>query len=132
MRPYDYIINMRRTCAGDFEAIAGRLQSQPSLQLMHAAMGCATEAGELVDAIKKHLFYGKPVDRVNLIEEAGDVLWYLALLLDTLGCPFEEAMDRNIAKLRTRFPDKFTEGDAINRNLDAEREALVGKNQDHA
>lgn len=124
MRPYDYIIAMRRTCSGDVPAIAARASSPNGINLLHAAMGLATESGEVVDAIKKHLFYGKPIDRVNLIEEAGDVLWYLALLLDTIGVPFEEAMDVNIAKLRERFPDKFGGFEALNRDLTAERQVL--------
>ena len=36
-------------------------------------------------------------------------------------------MDRNIAKLQKRFPVKFTEEAALNRNLEAERAALEGK-----
>ena len=33
-------------------------------------------------------------------------------------------MERNIAKLRRRYPEKFTEYDALNRNLEAERKEL--------
>lgn len=124
MRPYDYIIAMRRTCSGDFPAIAGRASAEGGINLLHASMGLATESGEVVDAIKKHLFYGKPIDRTNLIEEAGDVLWYLALLLDTVGVSFEQVMDVNIAKLQKRFPEKFGGFEALNRDLSAERAVL--------
>ena len=44
----------------------------------HMQMGVKTELGELLDAFKKHYIYGKPLDKVNLLEEAGDVLWYIA------------------------------------------------------
>lgn len=103
------------------------------LRLLHAAMGICTEGGELVDQLKKHIFYGAPLDRVNLFEEAGDCSWYLRVLADELAdlargkCSFEEMIDRNIAKLKVRYPEKFTEEAARNRNLAAERKVLEGR-----
>jgi len=93
-------------------------------RILHAAMGLVTESGELLDALKKATYYGKELDLTNVKEEAGDILWYLAILFDALGTSFEEEQARVIAKLRTRFPDKFTEEAAENRNLDAERVVL--------
>lgn len=49
------------------------------LDLLHCATGLVTESAELVDAIKKHVFYGKPLDVVNIKEEIGDILWYIAI-----------------------------------------------------
>jgi len=93
-------------------------------RIEHAIDGCVTEAGELQDALKKAKYYGKELDLVNVKEEAGDILWYLAILFDELGTDFETEMNRVINKLKTRFPDKFTEEAAFNRNLVAEREVL--------
>lgn len=90
----------------------------------HAIDGCVTEAGELQDALKKAKYYGKPLDIINIKEEAGDVLWYLAILFDELGTDFETEMARVINKLKTRFPEKFTEQNAFERNLEAERKVL--------
>ena len=45
----------------------------------HAIMSMVTEVGEIVDIFKKHTFYGKPLDRVHLMEECGDLLWYIGL-----------------------------------------------------
>lgn len=95
-------------------------------RLIHGMIGLCTETGELQDAIKKQLIYGKPLDITNIIEEVGDLMWYLAIILDACGSSFEQAFDRNIAKLKKRFPDKFTEHAALNRDLDAERAALEG------
>ena len=47
-----------------------------SPRLLHGVIGLVTETSELLDAIKKSLFYGKPLDKTNLIEELGDLLWY--------------------------------------------------------
>ena len=93
-------------------------------RLLHAAMGLSTEANEFLDPIKKHLFYGKPLDLVNLKEELGDMLWYMAIAMDALDTTFEAEMTRVINKLKVRYPDKFTEYDAINRDLTAERRKL--------
>lgn len=49
------------------------------LDLLHCATGLVTESAELVDCIKKHVFYGKPLDVVNIKEELGDLLWYIAI-----------------------------------------------------
>lgn len=92
--------------------------------LMHAAMGVCTEGGELLDLSKKHTFYGKPVDWHNAAEEIGDVLWYCALASRALGLDLDKIAENNIAKLRTRYPDKFTHDAAINRDTDAERKII--------
>lgn len=91
---------------------------------MHCAIGVATESGELMDQFKRHIYYGKPLDVVNIKEELGDKMWYIMNLCRLLDLNLEEIMDININKLRVRFPDKFTNEAALNRNLDAERETL--------
>ena len=112
----------------DFDVIAERIRSVESIRLLHAVLGLASEVGEFADQLKKHLFYGKPLDKVNLSEESGDLLWYLALAANVEGmCSLDENMERNIAKLKARYGDKFTEHLAANRNLDREREILEGK-----
>ena len=120
----DYISDATALENKDHIEVMKRLSSESMIRMLHASMGMVTEAGELADMLKKHIFYGKEVDKTNAIEEAGDVLWYLAVLLDTLGVSFEEVMEKNIAKLRARYPDKFTKDDAINRDLKVEREIL--------
>lgn len=164
--------------------------------LVHAVFGIKDEVGEIVGAIKKHLFYGKELDLVNIKEELGDALWFIALGLSVLDCPlaysdlgedsegllydldglviassiiwdlaFEngnvvkemlyisdpkiliepfgnalisvhalclhfgfsihDVAATNIAKLSTRYKaGKFNKQEAINRNLEAEREVL--------
>lgn len=101
-------------------------------QLVHGIVGVATESGEMIEALIDAYLLGKPVDFVNLREEGGDNLWYLAIYFDALSnltgepCDFETEERRVIAKLRERFPTKFTEHAANNRDLDAERAVLEG------
>jgi len=104
-----------------------RAGAQALSRVIHGALGVCTETGELQDIFKKFLIYGKPIDRTNVLEEIGDVLWYVNLVLDAYGFTWSEAFERNIAKLSARFPQKFSQNAALNRDLDAERAALEGK-----
>lgn len=120
-----YIDDALKTESRDMGPVLDRVDEK-SIRLIHAGLGLATETAEIQDALKKHIFYGKPLDRVNLAEEMGDVFWYLAILADELGVSFEDTMDKNIAKLKKRYGDKFTETAAINRDVAAERKILEG------
>ena len=124
MENKEYKKSALRTESNDFKAISERISKEGNIRLLHAGIGLATESGEFLDALKKSIFYGKELDRVNLKEEIGDLLWYCAIALDELDGDFESVMATNIAKLKARFPNKFTEEDAENRNLDKEREIL--------
>lgn len=113
----DYIQNALRTESGQFNLNGEQ-------RLLHASMGLVTESAEFLDALKKSFFYGKELDKVNLKEELGDILWYVAIACDALGTDFETEMKRNINKLRTRYPEKFESHQAENRDLEKERETL--------
>jgi NTP pyrophosphatase (non-canonical NTP hydrolase) len=100
-----------------YKIIAERNEQPNMMRLEHALMGIVTEAGELMDQLKKHIVYGKELDLVNLAEECGDVFWYLAELESSIK-------KTNIAKLKARYPEKFTETDAVVRDLGIERDIL--------
>lgn len=104
-----------------FAALGGT--KEQDIDVVHAILGKATEAGELLEALKLGMD-GQALDRTNLMEELGDGQWYDAILANALGFTFEEVQQINIDKLRARFPDKFTEYDAQNRDLDGERKVL--------
>ena len=54
MNSNDYVKNALKTESQNFNEIADRLKSKKMLRTLHAAMGVSTEAGELLDAVKKH------------------------------------------------------------------------------
>jgi NTP pyrophosphatase (non-canonical NTP hydrolase) len=112
------------TEAKDWPAIVERVQQLGTLRLLHAMMGVQTESGEFTDALKRFIFYGKPIDKVNLGEELGDLFWYIAIACDELGISFEQVWENNIAKLKARYGEKFSEAAALNRNLPVERKVL--------
>jgi NTP pyrophosphatase (non-canonical NTP hydrolase) len=62
-------------------------------RLLHAALGVAGEVGELVDHYKRHIFYGAPIDRVNVIEECGDLLWFCTLAYDQVRIDISYAVE---------------------------------------
>ena len=79
------------------------------------AMGLAGECGEVVDLLKKHIWQGKELDINDLIEEVGDVLWYIANLCNVNKITMEECMLTNVNKLSKRYPNGFSIKDANER-----------------
>lgn len=83
--------------------------------LINGVMGLCGKAGEAIDIVKKHLAQGHALDREALIKELGDVAWYLAETAYALDVPLEEVCQRNIDKLRARYPEGFSAEKSINR-----------------
>lgn len=83
------------------------------------------ELGELAGALEKWIWYGQPPDFDNMLEELGDVQWYSALALNTLQTKLEDVLTRNIAKLRVRYPNQYSDILAAEENRDREAERLV-------
>lgn len=79
---------------------------------------------ELVDQVKKWLAYGKAPKKEAYITLITYLLGAINNLAISKEIKLEDYMEKNINKLRTRYPDKFEENLAVNRNLDEERKAL--------
>lgn len=78
------------------------------IMLVWNALGLAGEAGEVADTIKKAVFHRHGLDRDVVIKELGDVLWYVAALATKLGVSLEDVAQRNVAKLRERYPEGYS------------------------
>jgi NTP pyrophosphatase (non-canonical NTP hydrolase) len=124
MKPSEYIKLTAVTDLKDYSVVQERLSQEENAKLFHYLVGLSTESGELLDAIKKSIVYGKPLDKVNLIEELGDACWYIARACETLNISMEEVMEININKLKKRYGEKFSEAAALNRDLTGERAVL--------
>lgn len=84
--------------------------------LWHMATGIAGEAGELLDAIKKSVIYGKELDMENVVEELGDLEFYMEGLRQALFLLREQTLEYNIDKLSTRYAGlQYTDSAAIDR-----------------
>ena len=100
-----------------YQQLAIRTANVDADNLTNAALGLAGEAGEVADLVKKIRFQGHAMDEDKLINEAGDILWYINLLATTLGITLEDIAKRNIAKLERRYPDgHFSAERSVNRN----------------
>ena len=110
-----------------YQAEASRTMSQcenPLIDSLHMILGMQTEVAEIADVYKKHIASRKELDLVNIKEELGDTMFYIANMCNLHGWDLRDILQTNIDKLKTRYPDKFTNELAINRNLDAERLVL--------
>jgi len=83
--------------------------------LLNALMGLCGESGEAIDILKKHRFQGHPLDQDKLIKELGDIAWYLAEAAEALDIPLEEICQRNLDKLRARYPQGFSAENSMGR-----------------
>lgn len=83
--------------------------------IINAAFGLSGEVGEVNDLLKKHLFQGHDLNKNDLINELGDIAWYLAEAATALNISLEEILVKNIEKLKKRFPDGFSKERSINR-----------------
>jgi len=113
----------------DYAECIARLKDPSTVRLLHVAMGLVTESAEFLDVFKKYIFYGKPIDKVNLKEELGDSTWYQRIACDELHTNILEEMVRNVRKLRARYPEKFEMSQAITRDLVKEREILESNHE---
>jgi len=102
----EYMEEVLRTYAGTWTQID---------KLTLGALGLAGESGEVVDRVKKMLYQGHRLDALGLLEELGDVLWYIALMCNALGWTLDDALDLNVTKLRKRYPNGFESERSINR-----------------
>lgn len=83
--------------------------------IVYPALGIAGEGGEVAEKVKKWLRGDKELDKLELLKEAGDVLWYLASLADDLGFTFQDMVDENVKKLSSRKQRGVQKGDGDNR-----------------
>ena len=76
-------------------------------RLLTAAVGMSAESGEFTEIVKKMIFQGKPVNDDNLFHlkrELGDIMWYVAQACMALDTDFNEIIEMNVDKLKSRYP----------------------------
>lgn len=100
MTPDEYVQLANRTVNADLP---------PSLQAANVGLGLAGEAGEVADLLKKHLCHGHELDRDRLVDELGDVCWYIARACNLFDLSLEQVLVGNIQKLADRYPQGFSQ-----------------------
>lgn len=101
--------------ANEYQCKAMRTATHNCYDLANAALGLTGEAGEVADIIKKHLYQGHALYPSEVIEELGDVLWYVALMADYFNVTLGFVMQQNITKLKARYPEGFDPARSVNR-----------------
>jgi NTP pyrophosphatase (non-canonical NTP hydrolase) len=83
----------------------------------HMASCIPAEGGELFDAVKRWVIYGKPLDKENVIEELGDLEFYMEGIRQNLGISRGETLRANILKLdgKRYASGKYSDEQAIAR-----------------
>ena len=79
-------------------------------RLLTAVIGMQSETGEFAEIVKKCVFQGKELDedvKFHLKRELGDIIWYWAQGVLSLGFTPSEIIEENINKLEKRYPNGF-------------------------
>ena len=97
-----------RVTFDDYQSAAARTMN-PRLadneRLLDAAAGAAEEAGEVLAHVRKYLFQDRALEKEQLAEELGDVLWCVAATATAAGLSLEDIAMRNTQKLARRWPN---------------------------
>ena len=94
----------------EYQKAANRTLYGNEQVLTNCALGLAGESGQLIDLIQDYTFKGKDLDKEKMIDELGDVLWYLSQIAQWADVDFEDVAKANIENLNKRYPNGFTAG----------------------
>lgn len=101
-----------------FVAYLFKLLMDQTQDILHAAVGISGEAGELLDAVKKTWIYNKPLDRANVIEELGDLRFYIQAMMNVLRISEQEILQSNANKLAVRYKGLVYTDEAAQKRAD--------------
>lgn len=101
----------------EYQMIANSTSGQldPWNRIREGCYGLNGEAGECIDILKKVEFQGHAFDPVKLVDELGDVLWYIAQTATGLNITLEDVARHNVEKLKKRYPNGFDVERSIHR-----------------
>lgn len=101
----------------EYQEVSKRTMPKEDMKKVSAnyALGLTGESGEVADIIKKWVFHGHSLDRMELKKELGDVLHYLSGLCTIHHFTLEEVATANIEKLMKRYPSGFSTERSVNR-----------------
>ncbi len=94
----------------EFQQAANRTDQRPGRDdeaaLLFPVIGLSSEIGSLVRHVKKRLRDDDAYElfSAEMADELGDVLWYVANLAEKLGFELDEIAQRNLRKIRGRWP----------------------------
>ena len=83
-------------------------------RVKHALHGMVGEVGE-VHSLYQKVYQGHTIDKEHVKKEIGDLLWFVAEYVDANGWTLDEIMQKNIDKLKARYPEGFDSDKSLNR-----------------
>lgn len=105
--------------ANEYQKLALVTANKDSQDLiLNGALGLSGESGEVADIVKKHLFQGHELDQEKIVNELGDICWYIAIMAHGLGVDFESVLIGNIEKLKKRYPSGFDVERSLHREVE--------------
>lgn len=81
---------------------------------------------QLQDLVKKFVAYNKQINIEVELFLLNEIYEYILVIAYSYSADIEEGLEKNIAKLKARYPEKFDEDLAVNRDLETERKILEG------
>lgn len=105
---YDEYSKFVDSCIKPGQQIKDSLSPEQT-HLLHMAVGISGEAGELLDAIKKHTIYQKPLDVENVVEELGDLIFYMQGIINALQLDGDAIVEANVTKLQKRYAKGYSD-----------------------
>lgn len=109
---------MKEADYSEFVKSIAKQLGDPVQDRLHAAVGVAGEAGELLDQIKKNWVYNRELDLENVIEELGDIEFYMQHLRNLIDVPHHVIIGKNMEKLLKRYPNAKYSDTAANARAD--------------
>lgn len=116
---YGKSVDLDRIHARDKEIMSADF-SKLSPRAFHYLLGMMAEIPEIALALVRG-------DNIEAAGELGDLEWFRARLASHIGASLSDIHAGNIAKLKVRRPEKFSDDDPGSRDLEAERAALEGE-----
>ena len=103
----------------EYQELARRTQNEDlsiGLKQCHALHGLASEVGEIHGLFQK-FYQGHPLNLDDLEKEIGDLFWFAAELCDSCGWSMSEVAEKNIEKLKKRYPEGFDAERSVHRDI---------------
>lgn len=101
----------------DYQQQAHKTASYPQDKAMsYLVSGLGSEAGEVMGKYAKFLRGDKQtLNKKELLDEIGDVLWFVAEICNHLEVDMSEVADNNLKKLKSRQKRNLIKGSGDNR-----------------
>ena len=92
--------------------------AREAAEVLELAVKLAIKAGSASDLLKKQIHHEHGMEAETMKKELGDVLWYVQGIAARYGLTLEEVAQRNIDKLKRRYPEGWTREDSVNRGTE--------------